>query len=232
VFIAPTSSVGQAPAALTIIDRLDQDRKVRCHGRLSWRREMTGRQRDRRLLREIFTMEMTVARGTPRRGAVKRWSRTRLRPRAGNRCPPPAVSRSHAHVRGGGRYWLDLTGMRSLSLPSLSQVPGFSWPTVRTSRPRSSPHEDRDVEREITRRRVDRAREPTSPNTAPRDNTPPRRAGPRTPTAVKNRRRQSSPTEISAAKRRWSAGPRHELVLVIPPESRSGLGKTRNTSRG
>jgi ribosomal protein S27E len=69
------------------------------------------------LLREIFTMEMTNARGTCGScGAVNEVGRVQVYVHAPGtvvRCP------SCGHVlmrivRGGGRYWIDLSGMRCL----------------------------------------------------------------------------------------------------------------------
>jgi uncharacterized protein DUF6510 len=69
------------------------------------------------LLQEIFTMDMTVARGTCAScGAVNEVGRVHVYVHAPGtvvRCPGCEQVLMRI-VRGGGRYWVDLTGMRSL----------------------------------------------------------------------------------------------------------------------
>jgi hypothetical protein len=69
------------------------------------------------LLREIFAMEMTVAKGTCAScGAVNEVGRVHVyvdAPGTVVRCPGCQQVLMRV-VRGGGRYWVDLTGMRCL----------------------------------------------------------------------------------------------------------------------
>ena len=69
------------------------------------------------LLREIFAMEMTVARGTcVSCGAVNEVGRVHVyihAPGTVVRCPACEQVLMRV-VRGGGRYWVDMTGLRTL----------------------------------------------------------------------------------------------------------------------
>ena len=71
------------------------------------------------LLREIFAVEMTTARGTCAAcGAVNEVGRVEVyihAPGTVVRCPDCGQVLMRV-VRGGGRYWIDLTGVRCLEL--------------------------------------------------------------------------------------------------------------------
>ncbi len=71
------------------------------------------------LLREIFAMEMTAAQSTCANcGAVNEVGRVQVYVHAPGtvvRCPDCEAVLMRV-VRGGGRYWLDMTGIRCLEL--------------------------------------------------------------------------------------------------------------------
>jgi hypothetical protein len=74
------------------------------------------------LLREIFAMEMTAARGTCAGcGAVNEVARVTVyvhAPGTVARCPDCEQVLMRV-VRGKGRYWVDLTGLRCLEFSAL-----------------------------------------------------------------------------------------------------------------